>query len=90
MLKAWFFSPEHCKNLYPTLEEQGIISQKTGINREQLMNWFKNTRPKWFLNALSKIRKCKRQDEENIVAAVKERHERNPDDCDVMIIEMEE
>jgi len=43
-LKAWMLSPEHFIHPYPSRQDQVLLMQQTGINKTQLMNWFKNAR----------------------------------------------
>jgi len=44
VLKQWLFSPEHFHNPYPTHEETADLSQRTGLKRIQIKNWFVNAR----------------------------------------------
>lgn len=43
-LKTWMLSPEHIVHPYPTPQDQAMLMQKTGIDKEQLRNWFTNAR----------------------------------------------
>ena len=43
-LKAWMLSPEHIVHPYPTPQDQAMLMQKTGIDKDQLRNWFTNAR----------------------------------------------
>ena len=43
-LKAWMLSPEHIAHPYPTPQDQAVLMQKTGIDKDQLRNWFTNAR----------------------------------------------
>ena len=43
-LKVWMLSPEHITHPYPTPHDQAVLMQKTGIDKEQLRNWFTNAR----------------------------------------------
>jgi hypothetical protein len=43
-LNEWISSPDHMSNPYPNDEEKRQILRDTGIDKEQLQNWFKNYR----------------------------------------------
>ena len=63
-LKAWMLSPEHITNPYPTPQDQSMLMQKTGIDKDQLRNWFTNARRRIWKPLL------KKQLEEGKLAAV--------------------
>lgn len=55
ILKTWLLSPEHFKHPYPTAQELVQLMQQTGLNKKQLLAWFKNAKLKIWKPIIEKL-----------------------------------